>query len=172
MIDPLQSIYAKAKQTKRHIVLAEGMDPRIIDGAAEAINQNLAGITLLGPKDQVADKIAARGFDASKFNVINPSETQHHEAYASGFYELRKSKGISKEFAHEGMKNPLNFAAMMVRLGDADGTVAGAVATTADTVRAALQIIKKAPDAALVSSFFLMVMDQEHHTKKGAVVFA
>ncbi|MEM8541613.1 MAG: phosphate acyltransferase, partial [Pseudomonadota bacterium] len=68
MIDPLQSIYAKAKQTKRHIVLAEGMDPRIIDGAADAINQNLASITLLGPKDQVADKITERGFDASKFN--------------------------------------------------------------------------------------------------------
>jgi phosphate acetyltransferase len=172
MIDPLQSIYAKAKQTKRHIVLAEGMDPRIIDGAAQAIKQDLASITLLGPKDEVADEITSRGHDASLFNVINPADTQHHEAYASGFYELRRAKGISKKFAHEGMRNPLNFAAMMVRLGDADGTVAGAVSTTADTVRAALQIIKKAPDAALVSSFFLMVMDQEHHLRKGAVVFA
>lgn len=172
MIDPLENIYAKASRIRRHIVLAEGMDPRIIDGAAEAISQNLASITLLGPKEQIADEISVRGHDASKFNVINPAETQHHEAYASGFFELRKSKGISKEYAHEGMKNPLNFAAMMVRLGDADGSVAGAVATTADTVRAALQIIKKSPEAALVSSFFLMVMDQEFHSKKGAFVFA
>ncbi len=172
MIDPMQNIYAKAKSVKRHIVLAEGLDPRIINGAAAAIDQQLASITLLGPKLEVADKIASQGHDAGLFNVINPEETQHHETYASGYYELRRSKGISKSFAHEGMKKPLNFAAMMVRLGDADGTVAGAIATTADTVRAALQIIKKSPEAASVSSFFLMVLDQPYHPKHGAMVFA
>lgn len=172
MINPMQNIYAKAKSVKRHIVLAEGLDPRIIDGAAAALDQQLAEVTLLGPKQEVADKIASQGHDAALFNVINPADTQHHETYASGFYELRRNKGISKSYAHEGMKNPLNFAAMMVRLGDADGSVAGAIATTADTVRAALQIIKKSPQAASVSSFFLMVLDQPHHARKGAMVFA
>jgi phosphate acetyltransferase len=172
MHDPLKPIYAAAKSVRRHIVLSEGLDPRIIDGAAAAIKQELAAITLLGNKETVAKAVEARGHNASIFNLIDPADTQHHEAYASGYYELRKNKGISKEFAHEGMKVPLNFAAMMVRLGDADGTVSGAVATTADTVRAALQIIRKAPDAALVSSFFLMVLNQDHHTKKGVFVFA
>lgn len=172
MIDPLQSIYTAAKRTKRHIVMAEGLDPRIIDGSIEAVKQGLANVTLLGPKDEIACAIEESGHDATLVTVFDPADTQHHESYASAFYQLRKAKGMSKDYAHEGMKNPLNFAAMMVRLGDADGTVAGAVNTTASTVRAALQIIQKAPDAALVSSFFLMVMDQQHHTKKGAVVFA
>lgn len=172
MTDPLERVYAAARKTKRHIVMAEGLDPRIIDGASTAIDNELAAITLLGNKQEVADTVSARGYDAEKFNIIDPTDTQHHETYASGYFELRRSKGISKDFAHQGMKNPMNFAAMMVRLGDADGSVAGAVATTADTVRAALQIIKKSPDAALVSSFFLMVLDQPHHTRKGAMIFA
>ncbi|WP_018688256.1 phosphate acetyltransferase [Ahrensia kielensis] len=172
MLDPLKSIYATAKKVRRHIVLSEGYDPRIIDGAAEAIKQNLAAITLLGNKVEVANAIQSRGYTPSDFNLIDPADTQHHEAYASGYYELRKENGVTKEFAHESMRKPLNFAAMMVRLGDADGTVSGAVTTTANTVRAAIQIIKKSPDAALVSSFFLMVMNEQYHTKKGVFVFA
>lgn len=172
MPDPLKSVYAAAKKRRRHIVLSEGLDPRIIDGAAEAIKQNVAAITLLGNKQKIEAEIKARGHDFAGFNLIDPADTQHHEAYASGYYELRRTKGISKTFAREGMKNALNFAAMMVRLGDADGTVSGAITTTANTVRAALQIIKKSPDAALPSSFFLMVLNKDYHAKKGVFVFA
>lgn len=164
---PLEKIFEKARSKPRHIVLAEGEDPRIIDAALRAEREAIARITLLG-----SESVISRQIDGSKIAIINPETSDKSADYAQKLYRLRQAKGMTEGQAEAMAKTPLGFAAMMVREGDADGTVAGAVATTADVVRHALQIIGKADGASLVSSFFLMLLCQSHHQKKGAFVFA
>ncbi|WP_036582264.1 phosphate acyltransferase, partial [Brucella anthropi] len=146
---PLEKIFEKARSRPRHIVLAEGEDPRIIDAALRAEREAIARITLLG-----SESVISRQIDGSKIAIINPVVSGKSADYAQKLYRLRQAKGMTEEQAEAMVKTPLGFAAMMVREGDADGTVAGAVATTADVVRHALQIIGKADGASLVSSFF------------------
>jgi len=164
---PLEKIFEKARSRPRHIVLAEGEDPRIIDAALRAARENIARITLLGSRDVIDGQM-----DGSNIEIIDPKTSARSADYARALHELRKAKGMTPEQADSMARTPLGFAAMMVREADADGTVAGAVATTADVVRHALQIIGKAEGASLVSSFFLMLLCQSHHQKKGAFIFA
>ncbi|KAB2710902.1 phosphate acetyltransferase [Ochrobactrum intermedium] len=163
-MQPLEKIFEKARSRPRHIVLAEGEDPRIIDAALRAEREGIARITLLGSENVVGN--------GSSIAVIDPKTSDRSADYAHKLYQLRQTKGMTEEQAETMVRTPLGFAAMMVREGDADGTVAGAVATTADVVRHALQIIGKAEGASLVSSFFLMLLCQTYHQKKGAFVFA
>lgn len=169
---PLDRIIETARQAPRHIVMSEGEDPRIVAGSVRAAQEGLASITLLGDKSIVAARIADHGADPADFRIEDPSISASTPAYASAYHDLRKAKGVDEAAAREAMKAPLGYAAMMVRRGDADGTVGGAVATTADTVRAALQIIGRAPDSGIVSSFFLMMLCEPYHQKKGAFIFA
>lgn len=164
---PLEKIFEKARSNPRHIVLAEGEDPRVIDAALRAEREGIARITLLGSPD-----IMGRQIYGSSIEIIDPTRSDKSADYAHKLHRLRQAKGTTAEQAETMAKSPLGFAAMMVREGDADGTVAGAVATTADVVRHALQIIGKAEGASLVSSFFLMLLCQSHHQKKGAFIFA
>ena len=166
----LEKIKAAARKDRRHIVLAEGEDHRIIDGGANAQVDGVAQITFLGDARVIEGHLNKAGHNPADFGIIEPSSV-NVRTYADAFFELRKHKGISEEDAEKAMRDPLNYAAMMVRLGDADGTVAGAVATTANTVRAAFQIIGKAPNASAVSSVFLMICEDDHFEKKGTFVF-
>ncbi|MEP2943379.1 MAG: phosphate acetyltransferase [Hyphomicrobiales bacterium] len=166
----LEKIKAAAREGRRHIVLAEGEDHRIINGGANAQADGVAQITFLGDAAVIEEHLKKAGHNPADFGIIEPSSVDIRP-YADAFFELRKHKGISEEDAEKAMRDPLNYAAMMVRLGDADGTVAGAVATTANTVRAAFQIIGKAPNANAVSSIFLMICDEDHFDKKGTFVF-
>lgn len=161
---PLEKIFEKARSRPRHIVLAEGEDPRIIDAALRAEREGIARITLMGSENVVGN--------GSSIAVIDPKILDRSVDYAHKLYQLRQAKGMTEEQAEAMVRTPLGFAAMMVREDDADGTVAGAVATTADVVRHVLQIIGKAEGASLVSSFFLMLLCQTYHQKKGAFVFA
>lgn len=169
---PLDDIIAAAAGAPKRIVLSEGEDPRIVEGAARARGEGLARIVLLGNPPVIAEKLAAAGADPAAFDLVDPARADQAEAYAAAYHALRRHKGVDLEAARAAMAEPLAFAAMMVRQGDADGTVGGAVATTADTLRAALQIIGRAPGVETVSSFFLMMLCEHHHTKKGAFVFA
>lgn len=169
---PLDDILACARSNPRHIVLAEGQDPRVVEGALRAVRDGTARITLVGDSSGVAAAIAAKGGSTDAFTIADPATSALTATFASEYYTLRKHKGVTEEEAARAVCDPLGFAAMMVRLGHADGTVGGAVATTADTVRAALHIIGRANDARIVSSFFLMMLCEHHHTKKGAFVFA
>lgn len=169
---PLDDIIAAARNEPRHIVLAEGEDFRIIDGAARAVAEGIAHVTLLGNADRIRSALTARGAKPDGFQIEDPLVSPKVEHYAAAYFDLRRHKGIDEAAAIRAVSDPLGFAAMMVRQGDADGTIGGAVATTAETVRAALQIIGKAPDSRIVSSFFLMMLCESHHTKKGAFVFA
>lgn len=169
---PLDRILETAKAAPRHIVLAEGEDPRIAEGAVRAVRAGIATVTLVGRRPVVEEKLAAMGAAAGEVRIEDPASSPLTERLANAYHDLRRSKGVDAEAAAEAVLSPLVFAAMMVREGEADGTVGGAVATTADTVRAALQTIGRAPGVGLVSSFFMMMLCAPHHQKKGAYVFA
>lgn len=151
----IEDIAAASRRAQPHIVLSEGDDPRIIEAAKRAVADGLARVTLIGttPVEGVPH--------------IDPTVAPNLNAYAAAYFDLRKHKGMSAEKAAEIMTSPLAFAAMMVRQGDADGTIGGAVETTSNVVRTALQIIGKDPSVDTVSSFFLMLLDGER-----PVVFA
>ena len=168
----LDDIIASARAAPQRVVLAEGEDPRIIEGAVRAFRDGVARITLIGRPGRILDLLRDHGGDPQDMPVIDPAETPLRGGFAAEYHVLRRHKGVDMQAAREAVLDPLVFAALMVRLGHADGTIAGAVATTADTVRAALQIIGVAPGSALVSSFFLMMLDAPHHPKQGALVFA
>ncbi|WP_429810250.1 phosphate acetyltransferase [Ensifer sp. B1-9] len=169
---PLDRILEAAKAAPRHIVLAEGEDPRIVEGGLRAVRAGLAEITLVGNRKIVAERLEAAGARPDEIRIEDPTSSPLTQRLAAAYHELRRNKGVDEAAAGEAVRSPLVFAAMMVREDAADGTVGGAVATTADTVRAALQTIGRAPHVSLVSSFFLMMLCAPHHAKKGAFVFA
>lgn len=172
LMNPLDRILAQAKTDCRRIAMSEGEDPRIVEGALRAKRDGLAQIILVGNEAEVARQVQAKGGEPGEVTIVDPKSSPDAARYSQAFHELRKHKGVDGDAARAALLNPLNFAAMMVRLGDADGTIGGAVATTADTVRAALQIIGRKEGAAIVSSFFVMILAQEHHPKQGSFVFA
>jgi len=170
VLDDLQS---RAAARPAHIVLSEGHDPRIVAAAIQAVAAGLGTITLVGDTNAVSAMLRNHGAEPSDtLYIADPASHPMAADMALAFYELRKHKGITQEQAAALMNDRLVFAAMLVRMGHADGTVGGAVATTSDTVRAALQVIGKAPDAALVSSFFLMVLPEGHPSGRDAMVFS
>ena len=168
----LDDLVDAARDNPRRIVLAEGEDPRIVEGAVRALRDRIARITLIGRPGRIQALLGDHGADPGEFAIIDPAETPLAEPFAVEYHALRRHKGVDAPAAREAVREPLAFAALMVRLGHADGTVAGAVATTAETVRAALQIIGIVPGGTMVSSFFLMLLDAPHHPRQGTLVFA
>ncbi|MEH6547205.1 MAG: phosphate acetyltransferase [Sneathiella sp.] len=164
-------LIARAKSAPKHIVLAEGQDPRVVEGAVRALQEKIATITLLGPIEEVRTLARAAGDADDQILIIDPAQAAKHESYATEFYELRKHKALNLDAARKAVKNPLNYANLMVRTGDADGSVAGARNTTGNVVRSALQVIGVDKRYSMVSSFFLMMMYEDFHSVKGGVVF-
>ena len=151
----LDRIFGEAKRNPGHIVLAEGGDGRVEAAAVEAARLGIAEITLLCDPGSAANLRSRHGGNPG-ISVVVPEEEDVGE-FAQTYETLRRHKGVDRQAALRAMRNPLGYAAMMVRSGQADGTIAGAVATTADTIRAALEIIGRTPGTRIVSSFFLMV---------------
>jgi len=168
----LNNIFKRASEAPRHIVLAEGEDPRIIEAAQEATNRGVATIVLLGNVATINAKAEALGISLDSVTLIDPSDSPKAGRYAANLFEIRQTKGMTKEKAAELIKDPLYYAQMMVHLGDADGSVNGAVYTTGDVVRSAIQIIGMDKSASMVSSFFLMMLCQPFHDLKGGVIFS
>lgn len=169
----LHELRARAASRPAHIVMSEGHDPRIVAGSVDAARAGIARITLVGPEADVKARLAEVGdTDTLPITIEDPATSALTASLADAFFEHRKHKGISVEAAQAATADPLVFAALMVRQGHADGTVGGAVATTSDTVRAALQVIGKAADAPLVSSFFLMALPENHPSGRTAMIFA
>ena len=156
-LSPSELLKSTARGSRAVIAMSEGADPRIVEGSLSALKDGLADIILVGNRTDVEAELARQ--DASEgagLTIHDPATSDLSAALAATFFELRAKKGVTEEQAQTAVQDPLVYAALLVRLGHADGTVGGAVATTSDVVRAALQMIGKAPDAALVSSFFLM----------------
>lgn len=157
---PLERILAAARATPRHIILPEGDDPRVAEAARRLAGEGLARISLMN------------GPQIDGVTMIAPAEAPDLDHLAQHWHRIRMARGMTPERAVIEMRDPIRQAAMRVHLGQADGTVAGAVATTADTVRAALQIIGRAPGAPIVSSFFLMLACEGGSPIKGGMIFA
>ncbi len=168
----LDEIHARAKQARIRIVLSEGEDPRIVEGAIKAQRDGLCEAILVGDKSIIENLLRSHHAKPGEVEIADPKDSPDLEQYSEAFFEARKHKGLSEQKAKEAMRDPLYYSAMMVRQGDAGGTVGGAVNTTGDTLRAALQVIGPAPGVKTVSSFFLMVLDQDHHPKQGVLAFA
>ncbi len=169
----LARILDAAACQNRKIVLSEGEDGRAIAAAIAARAQNLARIVLVGDKAAITTGLAAAGRqDVDGIEIHDPSENLHGAEMAETYLDLRKHKGMTPQAAKEAVLNPHIYAALLVKLGHADGTLGGAATSTAEIVRTAIQVIGTAPDAKMVSSFFLMILDQDHHPKHGAYVFS
>lgn len=149
----------RAKKDKRHIVLPEGEDDRILQAAEILLRRDVVDLTILGNADKVREREKALGLHLDGASIINPLESSHFSEYVESYYELRKHKGISEEFARDTMSDYNFFGTMMIYKGHADGMVSGAAHTTANTIRPAFQIIKTVPDCSVVSSVFLMCLN-------------
>ena len=155
------NLFQKAKSDKKHIVLPEGLDERILRATKRLIELDAVKITLLGDKKQIEEKITSLdiALDLNKINIINPSESVHFDSYAETLYELRKHKNVNLAMAKDLMEDVSYFGTMMVYKGDADGMVSGAAHTTQHTIVPALQFIKTKPEASIVSSVFFMLLE-------------
>jgi len=154
----LEKIKARARTRPQRIVLPEGEDPRIISAAGAIAREGLAKIILLGRKQIIEAAAADLGVPLKNITIIGCASSPRLEAYAQIYYERRRARGVSFEESADMARKPLYFAALAVAAGDADGTVGGAANTTGETVRASLHAIGLAPDAKLVSSFFIMLV--------------
>lgn len=148
----------RAGAAKQRIVLAEGEEPRILYATDALLRQNIADIILLGNVDAIKAKAKELNCDIEKATILNPADAPQFNDYANTYYELRKSKGVTEEDAKKTMRDATVFGTMMVKKGDADGMVSGAVNTTAHTIRPALQFVKTKPGFSVVSSCFLMCL--------------
>ncbi|WP_281995400.1 phosphate acetyltransferase [Ruegeria faecimaris] len=170
---PLRAILGTASASDKIIALSEGDDPRVVEGAVRAVKEDVARIILIGDGAKISALLDAHeGFDPTRIDILDPAHSSITPELAEALFNRRKHKGMTLEEAVQQITNRLTFAAMLVHQGIADGTVGGAVETTSDTVRAALQIIGTAPGTTMVSSFFLMLFCQDHHEVKGARIFA
>ena len=150
-----------AQENKQRIVLAEGTEPRTLTAADMIIRDGIADIILLGKPEEVKAKAAELSLsNIGKATIIDPTDTAFTEKYAQLFYELRKSKGITMEDARKTVLNPLYLGCLLIKNGDADGQVSGALHTTGDVLRAAFQVIKPKKGISLVSGAFLMMLPE------------
>jgi phosphate acetyltransferase len=149
-----------AKSQKKHIVLPEGNDERILRASARLVAQNIVDLTLLGEPAKISTSIKKLGLnlDLNKVKIVNPADSEYYKDYVETLYELRKTKNVNMEMARDLMTDVSYFGTMMVYKGHADGMVSGAVHTTQHTIRPALQFVKTKPGISTVSSVFFMCL--------------
>ncbi len=167
---PLDAIIKRAQAAPQRIVFPEGDDPRIIAAAVRAASAGVAIPILLGKPDLIAAQAQELELELAAVEIIDPTDSAFAEAFAAELHMLREHKGMSRQEAATKAQHPLTFAALLVRLGHADGTVAGAQHTTSDSVRAAIQVIGTRTE--LVSSFFIMLLSESSHPLQGALIFS
>lgn len=170
----LNDIVEKAKLKKAKIVLPESNDIRVIEAANIIQQENIAQVILIGNKEEIIRLCHARNIYSLDENiiVINPATYEKYNYYVNEFYNLRKEKGMTYEMAQKLMLDNVYFGTMMVKLDEADGLVSGAVHSTSDTLRPALQIIKSRPGIKTVSAFFLMETQYKEFGSDGVLLFA
>jgi phosphate acetyltransferase len=170
-MDLVQQIIARAKSNKQRIVLPEAEEERTLTAADMVLADDIANIILIGNPAKVhalADKLGLKNID--KATLIDPENCEKSEEYAQLLAELRKKKGMTIEEARELVKNPLYLGCMIIKTGDADGQISGALSTTGDTLRPALQIIKTAPGITCVSGAMLLITQTPQYGENGVLV--
>ena len=168
----IETVYEKARQYPRRIVFPEGDERRILLAAEKLRRENICIPILLGNREKIASAAGEAGADIGGIQTVDPAESDKREAYADFLYDLRKAKGLTREKAEELALDPMYWGILMVKLGDADGLVSGAVHTTGDMLRPALQIIKTKPGIRIVSSSFLMNCPNQSLGHEGLLVYA
>ena len=168
----IEKIKAKASSDIKRIVLPEGDEKRTVQAAAILKKEGLAEPVLIGVPSAVNETAASVGADISGIEIIDPAASEKASSYADKLYELRKAKGVTPEDAVKLVADPMYFGIMMIKCGDADGLVSGAVHTTGDMLRPALQIIKTKPEMKVVSSSFLMDCPNPDLGEDGLLVYA
>lgn len=169
----IENIKNRAKQEIKTIVLPEAEDIRTLKATQIALKEKYANIVLVGNEEIIKQKAQENNVNIEGATIINPQTSENYEKYAQLLYELRKNKGMTIEQAKELVLNPVYFGILMVKDEEtkADGLVSGAVHSTADTLRPALQILKTAPDTKLVSAFFVMVVPDCEYGENGTFIF-
>lgn len=154
----IHQLTLQARSDRRHIVLPEGDDDRILRSAGRVLQRRVADLTILGDEAQIRQRAGELGVDLADVTVIDPRANRLRDEFADQYAQLRKAKGVTVEQAREIMRDTTYFGTMMVHNGMVDGMVSGAAHTTAHTVRPAFEIIKTVPDVSTVSSIFLMCL--------------
>jgi len=171
-METLERIRQRAQSKPQHILLPEGHDPRIVTAAATCARERIARITVLGDENKVRENAQRTGADLGGVEVLDHRRAADFEKMAALLHDLRRAKGLMADEARTLVSDPLYYGNLMVRLGKADGTVAGATNTTSHTVRAALHCIGARTGFKLVSSFFLMALRNPHYGHEGTLIFA
>ena len=172
-MDLLSQIVARAKSNKQRIVLPEATEERTLRAADRVLADDIADIILLGNPDEINKLAAEWGLThIGQATIIDPENSPKAEEYAEKLAELRKSKGMTIEEARKLMKNPLYYGCMIIKTEGADGQISGALSTTGDTLRPALQIIKCAPGITCVSGGLLLISKQKQYGEDGVLVVA
>ena len=176
-MEPLfEQFKEKAIANRQRIVLPESTEPRTLTAADKIIADKVANIVLIGHEDEIMSKAHELGLKhIQEATIVNPDDEQANEKYAQLFYELRKSKGITIEDARKKVHDPLYLGCLIIKNGDADGQVAGALNTTGDVLRAAFQVLKTAPGVSVVSGAFIMILPEstaKNYGEKGMLVLA
>ena len=167
----IDKIIARAKSKKQRIVLPEATEERTLTAADQALADDLAELVLLGNIDEIhalAAKLGLKNID--KATLIDPATSEKREEYAQLLFELRKKKGMTLEQAQEKVLDPLYFGCLIIKSGDADGQISGALSTTGETLRPALQIIKCSPGITCVSGAMLMITQTPQYGEDGVLV--
>ncbi|MBO4564970.1 MAG: phosphate acetyltransferase [Bacteroidaceae bacterium] len=167
----IESIIERAKSNKQRIVLPESMEERTITAADRVLADDIADIILIGNPDEIKSYAAKLGLKhIDKATIIDPATSEKTEEYAQLLFQLRQKKGMTIEKAHEQVLDPLYFGCLIIKSGDADGQISGALSTTGDTLRPALQIIKCAPGITCVSGAMLMITQTPQYGEDGVLV--
>ena len=157
-MDFISSIKERARKDIKKVVLPEASDVRILKAAEIALSEAYAEIVLVGNEASIKAMAEENNIDIAKAIIVDPLNSEKSKEYAENLYELRKAKGMTLEQAEELVKDEVYYGMMMVKMNEADGLVSGAIHSTSDTLRPALQILKTAPGTKLVSAFFIMVV--------------
>ena len=172
-MDILNQMIARAKANPQRIVLPEGDEPRTLEAANILLRDKIAHLILIGDPEKIKGMAAEKGYEYIKeAKIIDPLHDAKMGEYASLLYELRKSKGMTEEEAAKKAQDPLYLGCLMIKAGDADGELAGARGTTADTIRPAFQILKTKPGCSIVSGAFLMFTPAKHLGENGFLLFS
>jgi phosphate acetyltransferase len=172
-MDLLQKIKENAKLHNKKIVLPEGTEERTLQAADILLDEKIAQIILIGNPEKIKEESDRMGLtNIDKAIIVNPENHDKMEAYAEILVELRKKKGMTMEKAMEIVKDPLYLATLMIKAGDADGEVAGALNATGDVLRPAFQIVKTMPGISVVSGAFIMILKDKNYGDNGMMVFA
>ena len=167
----IDQIINRARTNKQRIVLPESLEERTLTAADRSLADDIAHIILIGNPDEIKAKATELGLThIDRATIIDPATSDKTETYAQLLYQLRQSKGMTIEKARQQVLDPLYFGCLIIKSGDADGQISGALSTTGDTLRPALQIIKCAPGITCVSGAMLMITQTPQYGEDGVLV--